>query len=553
MPRSRFFGFGRVNLIKKVKVDGEWKFCPAVVEPGRKLNDLVRVRGEIQTHSEGTYYLEWREQAKRRRQPVHNRGLIFEQARLKGIELEAQRKPPELALAPESQVQAPVDTASLRPPLVAHRFPTVTSVPNLELPAAHLIWRGIESYFQEIIANAVRSELANLGFANFGFANSGLMPQTAIPVSEAMQATAAPATSEPQLAKPIAPVESSKGRTPIASAIESYLKDVEPPQREQKTYDEYRLVLYKFRDSCKKRYVEEVDRDDLLDFRRLLYSLGNEARTVFNRMGIVLQLLKIFGIEKLLKKGDKPKFVRNVREMYQPEDLDALFKACTTDEKVRYLFFLLTGERDKEVRYTAWTDIDYVRNCVRVTAKKQLGFKPKDKEEREIPVPTSLLNALKEFKTRQSGPNPHNLVFPTAGGKADRKFENKLKKIAYRAGLNCGHCVSRHGNKCSEGAHCSQWFLHKFRHTYATKCLEDGASIRTVQEWLGHSDLESTMIYLKYVRRKDIQQLVDASELAALASQISMTTEPKKPSSKKRATNLGNVIEFRENGRQQGV
>jgi hypothetical protein len=31
MLRSRFaLGFGRVSLIKKVKVDGEWKFCPAV-------------------------------------------------------------------------------------------------------------------------------------------------------------------------------------------------------------------------------------------------------------------------------------------------------------------------------------------------------------------------------------------------------------------------------------------------------------------------------------------------------------------------------------------
>jgi integrase/recombinase XerD len=272
-------------------------------------------------------------------------------------------------------------------------------------------------------------------------------------------------------------------------------------------------------------------------------------------MGIVLQLLKIFGIEKLLKKGDKPKFVRNMREMYQTEDLNALFKACTADEKVRYLFFLLTGERDKEVRYTAWADIDFVRNCVRVTSKKQLGFKPKDKEEREIPVPSSLLTALRQYKARQSGPNPHNLVFPTAGGKADRKFENKLKKIAYRAGLNCGHCLSRHGNKCVEGPHCGNWFLHKFRHTYATKSLEDGTSIRTLQEWLGHSDLESTMVYLKYVRRKDIQQLVDNSELASLASHVSTDSEFRKTDvpGRKIRTDSGNVIEFNNHGHPQSV
>jgi len=88
----------------------------------------------------------------------------------------------------------------------------------------------------------------------------------------------------------------------------------------------------------------------------------------------------------------------------------------------------LTGERDKEVRYSTWSDIDFNRKRVRVTAKKHLGFKPKDKEEREIPIPEALVAALKEYKTRQSGPNPHSLIFPTSEGKPDKKFENKLKR-----------------------------------------------------------------------------------------------------------------------------
>ena len=78
MPRSRHaFGFGLVNLLKKVNVDGEWKFCPAVVEAGRRLNDLVRVNGHIETHPEDTYYLDWREQRKRRPS-----GNLFPRSRL---------------------------------------------------------------------------------------------------------------------------------------------------------------------------------------------------------------------------------------------------------------------------------------------------------------------------------------------------------------------------------------------------------------------------------------------------------------------------------------
>jgi integrase/recombinase XerD len=407
-----------------------------------------------------------------------------------------------------------------------------------------LIWRGIESYLQELIANAVRSQLAN----------SGQMTQVPVPSNETTKASAiAQNEPPPKETKPVASPPPSSGSL-ISDAIDSYLKDVEPPQREPKTYDEYRLVLYKFRDTCKKRYIQEVDRDDLLDFRRVLYSLGNEARTVFNRMGIVLQLLKLFGIEKLLKKGDKPKFVRNMREMYQTEDLNALFKACTADEKVRYLFFLLTGERDKEVRYTAWPDIDFVRNCVRVTSKKQLGFKPKDKEEREIPVPSSLLTALRQYKAWQSGPNPHNLVFPTAGGKADRKFENKLKKIAYRAGLNCGHCLSRHGNKCVEGPHCGNWFLHKFRHTL---CHQVSRGRNQHSDAAGMAGSQRSGIYdgLFEMRRKDIQQLVDNSELASLASHVSIASEFRKTDVpvRKIGTDSGNVIRFSKHGHPQSV
>ena len=177
--------------------------------------------------------------------------------------------------------------------------------------------------------------------------------------SEAAPSPATPNGSNPR----------SKSEMTVAEAIDSYLKDVEPPQREFKTYEEYRNVLYRFRDTCKKERVKDIDRKDCLEFMRHLYSIGNEARTVYNRIGIVQQWLRLNGITGLLQGRDKPSFVTNMWEMYQPEDLEALFQACDPEERIRYLFFLLTGERDKEVRYTAWSDIDFNRRCVRVTPR----------------------------------------------------------------------------------------------------------------------------------------------------------------------------------------
>lgn len=71
---------------------------------------------------------------------------------------------------------------------------------------------------------------------------------------------------------------------------------------------------------------------------------------------------------------DWPEYVDAIRKIYEADELKTLFAACLEHERVRYLFFLLTGERDKEVRFTAWRDIDFRRGTVRVTAKPQLSL-----------------------------------------------------------------------------------------------------------------------------------------------------------------------------------
>jgi integrase len=53
------------------------------------------------------------------------------------------------------------------------------------------------------------------------------------------------------------------------------------------------------------------------------------------------------------------------------------------------------------------------------------------------------------------------------------------------------------------------FWLHKFRATFATWSLWANVDLRTVQSWLGHSDLESTMRYLKPSRVQQVREKVN--------------------------------------------
>jgi integrase/recombinase XerD len=102
----------------------------------------------------------------------------------------------------------------------------------------------------------------------------------------------------------------------------------------------------------------------------------------------------------------------------------------------------MSGFRDAEGRFVTWRDVDFKHMAVRVTAKPHWGFHPKNWEEREVPVPQKLIVMLQGFRPANAAPD--DPLFPSATGRPDGAMLEKLKAVAYRAKLNCGHCAVAH-------------------------------------------------------------------------------------------------------------
>jgi integrase len=146
--------------------------------------------------------------------------------------------------------------------------------------------------------------------------------------------------------------------------------------------------------------------------------------------------------------------------------------------------------REQEVMYTYWSDVNLAASTVRVSHKPDRGWTPKAYKEREIPIPAKLVKSLKAWKAKSE--KTCNLVFPTAGCNPKLDFLDGLKAVAERAKLDK-----------------ENFWLHKFRATFATWSLWAGVDLRTVQQWLGHSDMESTMRYLKPSRSQHVRDKVN--------------------------------------------
>ena len=116
----------------------------------------------------------------------------------------------------------------------------------------------------------------------------------------------------------------------------------------------------------------------------------------------------------------------------------------------------------------------------------------KGNKERIVPLGEESVFAIRKYLTEarlQINPKKRELLFINKNGEKLSRvgFYKIIQNIADKAGIK------------------KNISPHTLRHSFATHLLENGASLRSVQDLLGHEDIMTTEIYT-HVTRKRIQE-----------------------------------------------
>ncbi|MFQ6031488.1 MAG: tyrosine-type recombinase/integrase [Candidatus Zixiibacteriota bacterium] len=193
-------------------------------------------------------------------------------------------------------------------------------------------------------------------------------------------------------------------------------------------------------------------------------------RTIFNE-AIKWEYLKENPTKdvKMLKVTDakKPRFLTE-------EECRKLLAECGKELYPIFFTFLNTGMRLSELLNLTWDDIDFRRKKIKIQAKS--FWHPKTGE-REIPMNEGMEELL--INLRKEDKKTSQFIFHQKDGTKLR--DNYLRKKLIVITKACGFPdVTK---------------IHSLRHTFASYLVMNGVDLPTVQKLMGHSDIQTTMIY----------------------------------------------------------
>jgi len=205
-----------------------------------------------------------------------------------------------------------------------------------------------------------------------------------------------------------------------------------------------------------------------------------------NTMRICYAAIKFFYLHVIRRDWHLLKIIKAPTEKRLPsvlsrEEVEQILGNITTFHNYAYLSTVYScGLRLQEGLFLQVADIDGVRKFIHI-------HRGKGAKDRYVPLPDATYHLLRAYWTTHRNPK---LIFPALG-----RGHNLAPKSTTPMAIDSVQGAFREA-KIKAGIRKRRVSIHTLRHSYATHLLEAGVHIRAIQRYLGHSQLETTMVYL---------------------------------------------------------
>ncbi len=236
-------------------------------------------------------------------------------------------------------------------------------------------------------------------------------------------------------------------------------------------------------------------------------------KTMCDMISLLIQIIKYGQSKKYINYFDfdfivYPKTPKNELHVLKNSEFIKLVNYVQRNfetEKTGVLLSLFMGIRLGEICALQWEDVNFSDETIHIGKTMQrlkslekntktktqivIDTPKSQKSVRDIPIPSFLLELLKEYKT--SGKS--YVLTCTAEYIEPRSYQKKFKSYLEQAGI-------------------PDINFHALRHTFATRAIEQGCDIKSLSEILGHSSVKFTME--RYVHPSNEHKKMNLEKLA---------------------------------------
>ena len=266
----------------------------------------------------------------------------------------------------------------------------------------------------------------------------------------------------------------------------------------ERTHAGYLRAVRKLADYCQAS-PDKITEDQL---RRFFLHMKNELNYAHGTLRVAFSGIKFFYTRTCKRdwrtlQQMKLQHIKSLPEVITRKQVLQIVAAANTQRMAVYFWTVYSlGLRMQEGLNLQVGDIDAERGFVHV-------HRGKGAKDRYIPLPTSTLALLRQYWVTH---RHKQFLFP-----ADGREHGLNKRVLHKNGSSLATtpmsptavqgAIKKITKQIDFGKKVS---LHTLRHSYATHLLESGVSLKAIQKYLGHSSLQTTMIYLHLTETAEV-------------------------------------------------